>query len=217
MPRPGRLAAILIGALLPAAALAHPHVFIDVSLTLRYDAQGRLSAVDEAWAYDELYSLLMLSETGAGDSLGLPQLQAWDALDANWDPLNGGRLELQTAGGRIASDPPRPLSTRLEGNRMVSRRSHTLPGPIAGEVPTAIRIYDPTFYVAFSLPSQVVIQGRADCQVTRQSGNVQAQTDAYASALRDALARELGRTSSDDVQVQIGAVGAASLEVRCGG
>lgn len=207
---------MLLCGLLPSAAAAHPHVFVDVSLTLRYDAGGRLSSIDEIWAYDELYSLLILSEVGNPGQGGFDadQMRALDRLDSNWDPRNGGRLTLDSSAGPVAVAAPRHLSTALEGNRMVTRRRHALAVPVAGDLPVSLRVYDPTYYVAFSMPSQVVIQGRAGCRAALQTGNPQVQGDAYASALRDALARELGRTDSQ-VQVDIGALGADSIRVTC--
>lgn len=210
-----RLAAVIC-AVLPCAALAHPHVFVDVSLTLRYDAQGRLAGIDEVWAYDELYSLLMLTEAGVEGTVDPGQMAALRGLDANWDPLNGGRLTVEPPDGPAVLAQPRHLSTQWQGNRMVTRRRHALSPPVAGDGPVFVRVYDPTYYVNFAMPSQVVIQGRAGCQASLQSGQTRGQDDAYAAALRAALAQELDRAGPDDVQVDIGAVGADSIAVNCG-
>lgn len=203
--------------MLPCAALAHPHVFVDASITLRYDAEGQLASVEEVWAYDEFYSLVMLSEVGEPGAGGFDpgQMANLQGLDTNWDPLNGGTLAIESPRGLVPTTSPRHISTRVEGNSIVTRRSHTIVAPISGEIPVSIRVYDPTYYVSFTMPSQVLIQGRTGCGATLQSGNVRTQNDAYATALRDALARELGRAGPDDVQVDIGAVGADSIAISC--
>lgn len=213
----GRLIAVAIYALLPAGAWAHPHVFVDVSLTLRYDTQGRLTTVDEVWTYDELYSLLILSELdGQGtDSFSHAQLTTLQGLDPNFDPLNGGRMAIETAGKPIAADPPLYQSTDVNGDRVVSRRRHTLTRPVDGLRQISIRVYDPTYYVDFSMPSEVTIQGRAGCRVSLHSGTAATKDDAYASALRDMLARELDGTGTEDIKVDIGPIGTDFIAVRC--
>jgi ABC-type uncharacterized transport system substrate-binding protein len=217
MLHPARWAAVAIYALIPTGALAHPHVFVDVALTLRYDPQGRLTTVDEVWTYDELYSLLILTEIGGQGSgnFGPAQLAALRRIDSNFDPLNGGQMALEVAGAAVATAPPRYLSTGLNGDRVVTHRSHTLKQPVSGENQVSIRVYDPSYYVDFSMPSQVVIQGRAGCRASLQSGGGVAQEDAYASALRDVLAQELGRTGSKDIKVDIGPIGTDFIAVKC--
>lgn len=213
----GRLVAVAIYALMPTEALAHPHVFVDVSLTLRYDTQGRLTTVDEVWTYDELYSLLILTEVGGQetDSFNPSQLVRLRRIDTNFDPLNGGLMAIESAGTSIATGQPFYLSTELKGDRVVSRRRHTLAPPVDGEQQVSIRVYDPTYYVDFSMPSEVTIQGRAGCRVSLQSGNAAAQDNAYASALRDMLKQELGRTGTEDVKIDIGPIGTDFIAVRC--
>lgn len=210
------LAIDLTCGLCPTVAAAHPHVFVDVSLTVRYDAQGRLSAVDEVWSYNDLYSLLIISEVGGVGQGGFraDQMRIMEQLDPNWDPRNGGKLTMDTASGSIDVRPARYVSTMLEGSNLVTRRTHNLAEPVAGDVPVLVHIYDPTYYVAFSMPSQVTIQGRAECSAVLVSGNRQAQGDAYETALQSALSRELGRAGTQ-VQVDIGAIGADSIQVLC--
>ncbi|WP_182911590.1 DUF1007 family protein [Paracoccus sp. JM45] len=212
-----RCIVVAVCTLLPVAAVAHPHVFVDVSLTLRYDTQGRLATVDEVWTYDELYSLLIFTEIAdhKSDSFGPAELAALRRIDTNFDPLNGGRMAIESAGGEITTGQPVHLSTELQGDRVVIRRRHILSRPVAGDRQTSIRVYDPSFYVDFSMPSEVTIQGRAGCRVSLQSGNSAAQADAYDTALRDTLAKELGRTGSQDIKVDIGPIGTDFIAVKC--
>ena len=51
----------------PAMAAAHPHIFVDTGLRLATDEGGRLSGVEVAWEYDELYSLLVLEDMELDD------------------------------------------------------------------------------------------------------------------------------------------------------
>jgi ABC-type uncharacterized transport system substrate-binding protein len=52
------LAAFL--SLLSAAAVAHPHVWVDAASELVYDDQGRLTAVRHHWLFDEEFSAYAL-------------------------------------------------------------------------------------------------------------------------------------------------------------
>ena len=207
--------AALLALLLPAAAAAHPHVFIDAALTLRYDAQGRLAAIEERWTYDALYSLLMLSEAGEPGPRGFSaaQLARLRAADAAWDPVAGGVLAVTGPGGAIPMRAARPVGTALEGDRIVSRRLHSLAAPLEGGIPVTVRVFDPTYYVAFSLPAAVTIEGRAGCSAALQ-GPAPADPE---DALRDALAREMGRAGPGDVAIDFGAFGPDSIRIRCAG
>jgi ABC-type uncharacterized transport system substrate-binding protein len=54
--RPLACALPLVAILLPAPALAHPHVFIDARLEVRFDADGRVAALRHVWRFDDAFS-----------------------------------------------------------------------------------------------------------------------------------------------------------------
>jgi len=45
----------------PALCLAHPHVFVDCTLTLVFDTNG-LSGIKEQWVFDEMFSSTILQD-----------------------------------------------------------------------------------------------------------------------------------------------------------
>lgn len=47
--------------LLMSISMAHPHLFIEGSLTLRFDEAG-LTAIEEHWTFDEMFSASMIEE-----------------------------------------------------------------------------------------------------------------------------------------------------------
>ena len=51
---------------LSVQALAHPHVFVDASVTVLYDASG-FSGVKNRWVYDDVYSAAMMSSVDKND------------------------------------------------------------------------------------------------------------------------------------------------------
>jgi ABC-type uncharacterized transport system substrate-binding protein len=56
-----RLVSALLAALVPLPAVAHPHVFIDHSITLVFEG-GDLAAVRFSWTFDEMYSSLLRAD-----------------------------------------------------------------------------------------------------------------------------------------------------------
>lgn len=222
MPRPS-LAALAM-AFLPTAALAHPHVFIDAGLALNYDAEGRLASVEVEWTYDAFYSMLILEDHGitpGGANLTAAELAPLHGFDGDWEPGFEGSLYLGVEGRRIALAPPHSFTAALVDGRVVSRHVRPLAEPLAGELPLLVEVYDPEFYVDFSMPAAPVIRGRSDCGLDYRPGDSYAAADAYAAALRDALRRELGALADEGaeemVRVDIGSVGADEVRVRCGG
>ncbi|HET6469435.1 MAG TPA: DUF1007 family protein [Geminicoccaceae bacterium] len=61
MKSPFLLAALLASVLLPGAAAAHPHIWIDAKPTLRLEG-NLLQAIGMRWEFDELFSDFLLSE-----------------------------------------------------------------------------------------------------------------------------------------------------------
>lgn len=209
--------------LLPAMAAAHPHVFIDAELRLDYAQSGQLEAVAVEWRYDAFYSLLILEDHGilpaADGGLAPADAARLAGFDGDWDEGFDGSLYLGIEGRRVPLGPPRDFSVALRDGQLVSRHLRPLARPVAGEEPLLIQVYDPEFYVDFTLPEAPEIRGRGDCRADLRPGDSYAAADAYAAALRDALARELSASSMRDaelVEVNIGSAGADEVHVRCG-
>ncbi|WP_374298962.1 DUF1007 family protein [Paracoccus sp. (in: a-proteobacteria)] len=202
----------------PLGAKAHPHVYMDARLGLVYDAQGRLAAVDVEWAYDELYSLLIVSDLGLdpdGDgALTAQEHAALQGFDADWEPGFDGRLFLQAAGQRVALAGPEDFKAEYRDGRVVSRHRRPLAQPQDGATPLVVQAYDPEFYVDFTVPEAPGVTGRGDCTVALEPGDPAAAPDAYRRALDAALAQP--GMEEEMVIVDIGAAGAEVIRVQCG-
>ena len=223
MNRFARYLLVLALSLAPIGAAAHPHVFIDAGLRLIYDDGGKLSEIEVEWRYDAFYSLLILEDHGirpvAGGRLADEDAARLAGFDWDWDPAFEGALYLTVEGRRMPLQQPRSFSVALEDGQIVSRHRRALSAPVPGEAETIIQVYDPEFYVDFSVPQPPVTFGRPDCRVDLRPGDSYAAADAYAAALREALARELAAASllhEEMVTVDIGSVGAPEMRVACG-
>ena len=51
-------------ALVPCAATAHPHIFVDTALKVLVTDDGQLESIEVTWVYDEFYSLLIFEDLG---------------------------------------------------------------------------------------------------------------------------------------------------------
>ena len=61
---------------LAVSAMAHPHVFADVSVVAEFD-QGGFSGIKNHWVYDELYSAAMAASMAASTSATCPPKDPW--------------------------------------------------------------------------------------------------------------------------------------------
>lgn len=212
------LAALMI--LPPVGAWAHPHLFIDAGLELVYDDQGALEQVAVEWRYDAFYSLLIIEDLGLdpdGDGILTPEEEAaLQGFDAAWEPGFDGRLYLGVEGRRIALRDGRDFTARYEDGQLVSRHWRDLETPLDGAQPLLVQVYDPEYYVQFSIPEPPAITG-AECRADLRMGDPFAAADAYARAVAEALG-EGAETSPEQemLVVDIGSVGADEVRVHCG-
>ena len=207
-------------ALPPLAAAAHPHVYIDSKLELIYDETGRLSAVAVEWSYDELYSLLIVTDLGLdpdGDGvLDDDERTRLQGFDADWEPDFDGRLYLTTDQGPVELLGPRSFEADYRDGRIVSRHLRPLSSPLPADAALQLQTYDPEFYVDFTLHGPPRILGRDDCRAALDQGNPDAARAAYRAALDAALLEATDDAEAELVTVDIGGAGAGALNVICG-
>ncbi|TGD95078.1 DUF1007 family protein [Methylobacterium nonmethylotrophicum] len=153
MLRPSRLPILLAGIALAAAtpALAHPHVWITTRVELDYGPDGALRAIRHAWTFDPTYSAFAVqglgqSPTGPANPTALAAL----ARDNTDNLAEQGYFTLLKVNGRkqdlgAAADP---AMTFADG-QLTLRFTLPLKAPVAGTA--SLEVYDPTYFVAFSL------------------------------------------------------------------
>ena len=217
MKRTGAAAAVVALGLC-GAAQAHPHVFVEGGLTFLTDGAGHLAAVEVYWAYDDLFSMLFLAENGLLDGGDAPDPAALAALagqDAPWgrDGFDGD-LVLSVGGAAVAlSGPLRPGLTWQDG-RLVSHHIRALPERVApGAGVVQAQMYDPGYYVAYTLSLPVAMAGGGGCEVLRLPADLNA---AY-SALDDLMYGPGGAGIDGDDFPAVGDLFAETVELRCPG
>lgn len=211
------LSALLFLALAPAPVAAHPHEFVAARIDPRFDDQGRLVALDVEWRYDELTSMLILSDVGlnpAATDLGTEQAPELQGFDLDWVPGYNGDLWPYADGIEIPLGPPRPGAATVEGGQVVSRHLRPLAEPVDPRaVQVVVQVYDPEFYIAYT-----IAQGPGELpQIGCRLRIFEADLDAAYTRLQAMLDELTG--GSGDIESDFPRVGrdfADELRIDCG-
>lgn len=192
-----------------APALAHPHIFIDAGLELRFDEAGRLGAVRIVWVYDDFTSLLVLEDRGldrAGSgALSEAETAALTGFDMNWIEGFAGDTYVLVGDRPVALGGPEEPTAALVHGRIVTTHLRRLPEPLAPvEAPIVVQLYDPTYYTAYTIAADPVILGREDC-----SAQVFAPDP---GAVAGILAQAMQELSGLDLEQDFPAIGAELAE-----
>ena len=195
---------LLLAGLAAVPAGAHPHVFIDAGVEFRFDDQGRLAALRVVWVYDDLTSLMILSDRGLdpdGDaSLTPEETRRLSGFDMQWDPDFAGDSYLLEGDSPRPLGPPRDWTAEVRAGRIITSHLRALDPPLPGGArPVVVQIYDPGYYTAYTIAADPVIRGRDDC-----SAEVFGPDPAAADAAFQAAMREL---SGLDLETDFPAIG----------
>ena len=192
-------------------ALAHPHVFIDTSLEVIFDAEGRAQAVRIDWAYDAFYSLTYLSENGYDpdyDERLTPEEQSrLSGFDMGWDADFPGDTYALLGDRPLDLSRPQDFAAIYLDGKIISTHTRRLSEPLvlAGE-DLVVQVYDPSFYTAYRIAATPVLTGApAACAVQVLEPDREA-----ADAILLAAIEEMAGGS--DVEGEFPAIGSAYAE-----
>lgn len=199
---------MLLAAAAASPAAAHPHAWIDLRSTVILDGEGRMTAIEQEWLFDEFYTMFVI------DGLAESELQEAAVLKE----LTRGNLEnlrdydyfteVRADGGRIGFETVEEYESELRGPRLWMRFVVPLQTPIDPASQTlSYSVFDPTFYIEIlHLEGDVVAfrgSGSAGCFGEIVPPNPSPETVTLAQALdRDAAADDtLGRVFAERVEV----------------
>ncbi|MFF8801875.1 MULTISPECIES: DUF1007 family protein [unclassified Methylobacterium] len=151
---PRRLAlAAALGLAAAGPASAHPHVWVTARAEVAYEA-GRVAGIRHTWSFDAAYSSFVTQglDTNGDGKLSPEELQGL----ANENTGNLAEFayftKLKVAGKEQAFAEPRDARMSMEGDRLTLNFLLPLKAPAAqGRGVAALEVYDPTYFVAFSL------------------------------------------------------------------
>ncbi len=152
----GALAAGLAG-----PALAHPHVFIDTTVTAILDAEGQLIGVRLRWDYDALVSMVVAEDKNADADMD-STISATEALvlkgfDMTWvEGFDGDTTLFQDETALPLVPGPQDWVTGWvaddNGGHLWSEHTRLLAAPVdPGAGPVRVVVYDVSDYTAYAL------------------------------------------------------------------
>jgi len=144
----------LIGLSRPAEA--HPHVWVTGRTEVIFDQSGLIKAIRNAWVFDEMYSAFATEGLGKNGKPPTPEELA-PLAKTNIDSLAefDDFTYAKEAGVKVAFGEPTDYVLEERDDKLVVLR-FTLPLKVPARASKAfsLQIYDPTYFVAFSLDSK---------------------------------------------------------------
>ncbi len=173
----GLLAALLLSIFSALPAAAHPHVFVTVKSTIVYE-NGVPKSVRHNWRFDDMFSSFAVQglDTDTDGSLSRAELQA--LAEVNVTSLK--EFDFFTHGAAGAGDLSfgEPVDYWLEHDGTALTLHFTLPvKSVAKSDSTRIEVYDPSYFVSFSLAESdaVALEGApGDCRADAEGANKEA-------------------------------------------
>lgn len=151
------LAAIAGPAMLAAPAAAHPHVWVDSRSDILFDDTGLITGIRHSWTFDEMFSAFATQGLDEDNDGKLTRDELQPLAQVNVESLY--EFDYFTNLGVIGVDEvygvfQDPVDYWLDYDGLRLTLNFTLPltepfDPKSG--PTAIEVYDPTYFVSFAL------------------------------------------------------------------
>jgi ABC-type uncharacterized transport system substrate-binding protein len=175
------------------SAIAHPHVFVQAQVELVVE-EGMLTGVRLKWIYDDFFSLLMTEDLQIdpdGDLvLTAEEEQMLSASVTDWPADYAGDLYLVQGSAPLRLGPRQDHHATLEDGLVVEHVLMPLADPVDASVAVDVRVYDPFYYIAYSVVGDLVVTGDPNCRASYRPADLNA-----AYALVDELL--YGRPASD--------------------
>lgn len=203
------LVAFVAGA---APAHAHPHAWIDLSVAIRFDTDGRVTGLHQTWLLDPLYTAYAIQgRDGDGDGQPDPE-RLRELLDLNLSNLADYDWfsRVWRDGEPVGLKPPREAETRMVGDRLEMAFFLPLAEPASpSEAALTYAVFDPTYYIE-------VLHAETDALVSLDGAPAGCATDIAApnpTADAVSLAASLDRTQS--AGDGLGILFAEKVALRC--
>ena len=203
---------------LAGPAQAHPHIFVDAEVEIVFDAEGQPEGVWISWAYDPLFSMLLVSDLGLDPdftgTISEDERAELDGFDMNWIEGYHGDTHVSQDGAALALSGPLEWQSDYRDGQLTSRHlRHFIDTPDLSQDWT-VAVYDPSYYTSYGIVGLPQVTGRSDC-VARV---YEPDWEAAGAQMEAALDEVLG--AGGDFEADFPAVGALFAEevrITCAG
>lgn len=153
------------------AAAAHPHVWVDAAAEIVFDDKGRIVAVRHHWRFDEAFSAYASQGLDADGDGVLSREELQPLAEVNVESLGEFAFFTFMNVGTYEAGFADPTDYWLDhhDHRLVLHFTLPLARPLAAGEPVRLQVYDPEYFVAFSLPSREAVrlaEAPAGCDLT---------------------------------------------------
>ena len=197
---------------------AHPHVYVDAGVEVVFDEAGRVAGVRLSWTYDEFFSFMLTEDLGLDTDGDLvmteEELAALAEGVLDWPSDFGGDLYLLQQDAPVALGPRSEASVDYVDGRVIERHFRPLETPVAADVPLAVQVYDPFYYIAYEVAPDIVLQGGAGCVTELRKADLNAAYSLVDELLYGRPASDVG---PDEAFPEVGEAFSDTVLVTCGG
>jgi ABC-type uncharacterized transport system substrate-binding protein len=163
--------AIALAVWTPAAALAHPHVFVTAKAEILFDAQGRMIDVRHVWQFDPAFSAFATQGLDKNGDGKLSDSELAPLAKINVDSLKayGFFTWLSIGKKQLKFKFPDQYFLRIYDGLLTLYYELPLATPVAPGPDTKLEIYDPEYFVAFTfVKDQPILLDHAPAACTAQ-------------------------------------------------
>lgn len=139
---------LLLGMLPAAAARAHPHAWIDVRSTVVLSNAGLVTAIEQQWLFDELYTTYVIEEMAGGRKPSAKVVEGFAGkVIENLGPY-GYFTKIRAGDKPVEIAPVTQYRSEMQGDRLLLRFTAPLAQPVDPLLHAfEFSVYDPTYYI----------------------------------------------------------------------
>ncbi len=182
-------------------AAAHPHVFVDATAEIRFDAEQRVVEIQNAWKFDPAFSAYATQGLDTDGDGNFSEAELKPLAQENVESLRDfGFFSYFTIGSDlVALLPPKKYWLEYQDERLTLFFVLPLEKPAAIVAPAMLEIFDREYFVEFGFPEQkgLVLTGAATCVARHHPPE---SIDPATMAILGSLPQEQRELPSDLVQ-----------------
>jgi ABC-type uncharacterized transport system substrate-binding protein len=190
---------IAVWAASPAGA--HPHVFVDATAEMRFDAEQRVVEIQNAWKFDSAFSAYATQGLDVDGDGTLSEAELKSLAQENVESLRDFEFfsYLTIGTDRVALLPPKKYWLEYQDQRLTLFFALPLEKPSAIVAPAMLEIFDREYFVEFGFPEQkgLVLAGAPSCAVRHHPPEA---VDPQTMAVLGSLPQERRELPNDLVQ-----------------